>query len=142
MAEAAGPAYLAPAVFRAMRADVELAPDLEVAWVGTWDAEKEQVTAARWLARGTATCVFFATGDAAPGQMLIHRHPGPAPLAPSEVDVQLAAKDSALGIGHMIVSQNLAWHLVLRAPGELGGGLWTTRSWSWGPFLLTYRRRR
>jgi hypothetical protein len=56
--------------------------------------------------------------------------------------VQAAAEWARDGIGSMIVSQNLAWHLVLRLPGEIDAGLWRAEMKVAGDYLLTHRRRK
>jgi len=96
------------------------APHVENLWRCGWDAEREILTSAEWLGRGTRERVTVVRGWLEAGDVVVHNHPGivgiGSNLEPSEADLDTAAKLAADGIGTGIVSPDLAQFLLLYPP--------------------------
>jgi hypothetical protein len=146
--------YLVPAVGEMIAAENARYTDVtgrggvvETSWVGQWDAEREVVTSARLVARGSNAEVMFFEGDIMAGEVDIHSHTVHSKPYPSEADNRVAVVLARIGAGMLIVTHDCREGYLVRPPipptisrNGPGRRCWNVLlgRWSW---WFGYRRR-
>lgn len=92
---------------------IAAADGCEVFFTGTTD-ESGALTAVEAVARGHATATPAVTRGLQPGQVVLHNHPS-GDLTPSDPDIDIASRLGDLGIGFLIVNNQVTdWITVTR----------------------------
>jgi ATP-dependent DNA helicase DinG len=96
--------YLSPEVGDFLRREIVAAGGNEVFFLGEW--EEDKVVKARVLSRGNHCMTPAVTGEARPGNVVIHNHPS-GNLTPSEADLQVASLLGSEDVAFFIVDNRV-----------------------------------
>ena len=96
--------YFAAEVCELLRREISVAGGNEVFFLGDW--EEGKVVRARVLSRGNSCMTPAVTGEARPGNIVIHNHPS-GNLTPSEADLQVASLLGSEDIAFFIVDNRV-----------------------------------
>jgi hypothetical protein len=113
------PTLDAYAALRIVKAVEVYGPHLECAFRGTWDAERQAVTRADLVARGSRDKIPVIAAQYPHGSVALHTHPAGSSLEPSEADIDCALMLAAKGVGFGIVSPDAEQFYLMIDPAAL-----------------------